>query len=301
MKKWLSIAFLTFVLFVVTMPVYAASLSVENNQGQVAEITDEYLTVIYGAKTVTCENEIIREGDFTFLPLREVLEAYGAELSWAVGEAETKVIITAGQDRCQLVLDLEKQVAYGCNDTVYELRHIDSTLYLPVHFFVQMVNCEYTWDSDTVCLTFHPDKLKADAQKKAADGTVTVHRWIMNLPAYEKTVASRSSGIRQGNGMIYETGVASYYGNKLHGRGTASGERYDKNAFTAAHKTLPFGTIVRVTAEWNQKTVDVRINDRGPYSRGRVIDLSTAAASELGMLRRGLGNVTLEIVSWPES
>ena len=124
------------------------------------------------------------------------------------------------------------------------------------------------------------------------------------MPAYEKTVSttSRSNGLRQSisNGEIYETGVASYYGGRFHGRRTASGERYDKNAFTAAHKTLPFGTVVRVTAEWNQKSVDVRIIDRGPYSKGRVIDLSTAAAAELGMLSKGIGTVSLEIVAWPE-
>lgn len=299
MKKWLSIAFLTMALFLLAMPVYADTTSSESDCEQTANITEEYLTVVCGAKTVTCENEIIREGDLTFLPLREVLQAYGAQLSWAEGEAETKVIITAGQDRCQLVLDLEKQVAYASDDKTYSLQHIDSTLYLPVHFFVQMVNCAYTWDGDASVLTLHADQVKEDAQKKGADGTVNTYSWIMNLPAYEKTVASRSSGVRSDE--IYETGIASYYGSKFHGRGTASGERYDKNAFTAAHKTLPFGTIVRVTAEWNQKTVDVRINDRGPYSRGRVIDLSTAAAAELGMLSKGLGNVTLEVISRPAS
>ncbi|MBP3626243.1 MAG: septal ring lytic transglycosylase RlpA family protein, partial [Peptococcaceae bacterium] len=86
----------------------------------------------------------------------------------------------------------------------------------------------------------------------------------------------------------------------FHGRRTASGERYDKNAFTAAHKTLPFGTIVRVTAEWNQKSVEVRITGRGPFKKGRVIDLSTAAAAELGMLSKGVGDVTLVVVAWPQ-
>lgn len=79
----------------------------------------------------------------------------------------------------------------------------------------------------------------------------------------------------------------------------ASGETYNKNALTAAHKTLPFGTVVRVTAQWNQKSVDVRINDRGPYSHGRVIDLSTAAASQLGMTSRGVGEVTIQVISYP--
>lgn len=299
MKKWLSIAFLTLALFTLTMPVYAAEALEDNNSVQEADAAVEYLTVVYGAKTVTCENEIIIDGDFTFLPLQEVLEVYGATLSWAEDEAETKVIITAGQDRCQMVVDLEKQIAYGLDGKEFLLRHKDDMLYLPIHFFVQFVNCDFAWDKDSYTLAFYPDKVKADALKTDANGLSTTHRWIMNLPVYEKTLPSRYSGMRMGNGEILETGKASYYGGKLHGRKTASGERYDQNALTAAHKTLPFGTIVRVTAEWNQKTVEVRITDRGPFKKGRVIDLSTAAAAELEMLSKGVGDVTLEVIAWP--
>lgn len=299
MKKWMSIAFLTLVMLLSAMPVYAETATAEPVNEATTDTATEYLTVVYGAKTVTCENEVIKEGDFTFLPLRETLEAYGASLSWAEDEAEDKVIISAGQDRCQLVLDLDKQLAYGVDGKEFLLRHEDSILYLPVHFFVQLVNCECEWDKDGYVLTLYPEKLKADAVKHCADGTDKVCRWVMNLPVYEKTVSSRYSGMRPGNGEIYEIGKASYYGGKFHGRRTASGERYDQNALTAAHKTLPFGTIVRVTAEWNQKSVDVRIIDRGPYTKGRVIDLSTAAAAELGMLSKGVGNVTLEVLAWP--
>ncbi len=294
MKKWMSIAFLILLLFAMAMPAYAETTVADSGEEQNADITAEYVTVVYGAKTVTCENEVIKEGDFTFLPLREILEVYGASLSWADGEAETKIIISAGQERCQLVLDLDKQLAYGLDGKEFLLRHKENSLYLPVHFFVQFVNCEFAWDKETCTLTFYPDKVKPDALKTGQDGIASTYRWIMNLPAYEKTIASRAGG------QIYETGVASYYGNKLHGRKTASGERYDKNAYTAAHKTLPFGTVVRVTAEWNQKSVEVRIIDRGPYVKGRVIDLSTAAAAELGMLSKGIGNVTMEIVSFPQ-
>ena len=294
MKKWMSVAFLTLALFMLAMPVYAES-GVEKTE----DITGEYLTVVYGAKTVTCENEIINEGDFTFLPLSETLGVYGAGVIWAENEGETKVIISAGQDRCQLVLDLDKQVAYGLDGKEFLLRFENNRLYLPVYFFAQLVNCELQWDKDTCTLTLHSDKVKAEAVKTGNNGEQTVCRWIMNLPIYEKTLPSRYSGMRMGNGEIFETGKASYYGGKFHGRKTASGERYDQNALTAAHKTLPFGTYVRVTAEWNQKSVEVRITDRGPFKKGRVIDLSTAAAAELGMLSKGVGNVTLEVIAWP--
>ena len=90
-----------------------------------------------------------------------------------------------------------------------------------------------------------------------------------------------------------EQGGASWYARYFHGRRTANGERYDQNQLTAAHKTLPFGTVVRVRSEVNGKEVDVRINDRGPFVAGRVIDLSQAAAKALGMLQLGVKRVTL--------
>jgi peptidoglycan lytic transglycosylase len=92
-----------------------------------------------------------------------------------------------------------------------------------------------------------------------------------------------------------ETGLASWYGAKHHGRRTASGERFDQKALTAAHPTLPWGSIVRVTSLVNGKSVDVRVNDRGPFIKGRIIDLSRAAARALGMA--GLMQVQLEVLT----
>jgi rare lipoprotein A len=92
-------------------------------------------------------------------------------------------------------------------------------------------------------------------------------------------------------------GTASYYGGKFHGRKTASGERFNQEALTAAHKTLPLGTKVRVTNLRNGESVEVRINDRGPYHRGRVIDLSKGAAREIGMLNAGTAKVRLDVVA----
>lgn len=80
---------------------------------------------------------------------------------------------------------------------------------------------------------------------------------------------------------------------------TASGERFDQDDLTAAHRTLPFDSRVRVTNLENGKTVEVRINDRGPYGRGRIIDLSRAAAKIIGMIERGIVPVTVEILSTP--
>lgn len=106
-------------------------------------------------------------------------------------------------------------------------------------------------------------------------------------PPIEETPASTSLG----------NGVASYYGKRFHGRRTANGERFDMHAMTAAHKTLPFGSRVVVTNPSTGKSVTVRINDRGPFTRGRTIDLSRAAAEEIGIVRRGHGSVELALLN----
>jgi rare lipoprotein A len=96
-----------------------------------------------------------------------------------------------------------------------------------------------------------------------------------------------------------ETGLASWYGHPYHGRPAANGEIYDMEAFTAAHRTLPFGTWVRVVNLSNQKTVDVRITDRGPFVENRIIDLSHAAAQAIGLVGPGVARVRLDMLSVP--
>lgn len=105
-------------------------------------------------------------------------------------------------------------------------------------------------------------------------------------PPIEQAPAARPIG----------AGIASYYGRRFHGRRTANGERFDMNAMTAAHKTLPFGSLVQVTNPRTGASVIVRINDRGPYAHGRTIDLSRAAATEIGLVQRGHGTVELALV-----
>jgi rare lipoprotein A len=90
-------------------------------------------------------------------------------------------------------------------------------------------------------------------------------------------------------------GLASWYGARHAGRRTANGERFDPGALTAAHRTLPFGSRVRVTNLENGRSVVVRINDRGPFAEGRVVDLSEAAARALGMTASGVARVLLEV------
>ncbi len=96
-----------------------------------------------------------------------------------------------------------------------------------------------------------------------------------------------------------QTGEASWYGSKYHGRKTSSGERYNKNDMTAAHNTLPFGTKVKVTNIENNESVVLRINDRGPYVGDRIIDVSEVAAKKLDLHRQGVGTVKVEILELP--
>ena len=306
MKKLLAITFLTLSLLLLVWPVSAATEEepAKNDAGAFYE-ENSCLKIEYGDKNVKCKNAAIKSGDLTYLPLREVLNAYGLEVAWAKGEAEDKVIVTADGKRFQLVVDQKKSIAQGLDKETYSMKQEEGTLYLPVHFYADLVNCSTSWNPETQVLAFNEaDKKEGAKIINVKDGSVT-YKKVMNLPDYKKSVpptVSRTEGPEkrpESSGKVFERGTASYYGKGAHGNLTASGERFDMNALTAAHKTLPFGTIVRVKADWNGKTVDVRITDRGPFGPGRVIDLSSAAASKIGMLSRGIGPVTLEVISYP--
>lgn len=118
---------------------------------------------------------------------------------------------------------------------------------------------------------------------------------VVILSAVSGPIAADAKGNNSGHKAI--SGAASWYGGQFHGRTTANGERYDMNGLTAAHRSLPFGTKVRVTNQKNGKSVVVRINDRGPYVGKRVIDLSRGAAQKVSMLGSGVAPVRLEVIN----
>ena len=115
---------------------------------------------------------------------------------------------------------------------------------------------------------------------------------LLALPA----VAQDRTGQDDDDEVLIGSGVASYYGQELAGNRTASGERFDPSGMTAAHRTLPFGSMVRVTNLANGQSVVVRINDRGPFGRNRVIDVSHAAAREIGLHRSGTARVSMSLL-----
>lgn len=98
-----------------------------------------------------------------------------------------------------------------------------------------------------------------------------------------------------------ETGKASWYGKQFLGRKTASGERFVKDKLTAAHKTLPLGSIVKITNTTTNEEVIVRINDRGPFTKGRIIDLSPAAAKQVSVMSKGVAHIKLQVLSIPDN
>jgi len=100
---------------------------------------------------------------------------------------------------------------------------------------------------------------------------------------------------------FYEEGLASWYGSKFHGKQTANQEVYDMHAMTAAHKSLPFQTMVKVLNLENHREITVRINDRGPFVKGRIIDLSYAAANKLQLIKKGVARVRIKVISMPPS
>jgi rare lipoprotein A len=126
-------------------------------------------------------------------------------------------------------------------------------------------------------------------------------RWIAWLLLLLAAAGCATGRVSRGDavGGLERRGIASWYGRQHQGKPTASGEIYDMNGFTAAHRTLPFGTWVRVTNLANGRSVDVRINDRGPWVDGRIIDLSYAAARRLEAIGPGLVRVELTILQPP--
>ena len=121
--------------------------------------------------------------------------------------------------------------------------------------------------------------------------------WVLYLISVASIVALVV--LFQVAGPYYEVGIASWYGPGFDGNHTANGEIYDMNGISAAHKTLPFGTIVKVVELSTGRSVVVRINDRGPFIEGRIIDLSKGAAEKLGIVDKGITKVGLRILHWP--
>lgn len=164
------------------------------------------------------------------------------------------------------------------------------------------------WE-DEVLLTVNNRTILPDTTENPAEDVLQManrmRRLLGNAPALSRVEGMpepvRTTPAAPQVGIVTSTltGTASWYGPGFHGRRSASGEVFNQNDLTAAHRTLPFGTRVRVTNMRTGQQVIVRINDRGPFSRGRIIDLSAAAAGQIGLRASGVGQVQIEVLSNP--
>jgi peptidoglycan lytic transglycosylase len=135
--------------------------------------------------------------------------------------------------------------------------------------------------------------------QRPSDTSPPAETTIQPVPAEPKTAKQPIEKTPAGQAMLPQTGEASWYGAQHHGKRTASGEIFDQGLFTAAHRTLPLGSKIKVTNLANGKSVNVTINDRGPFREDRIIDLSQAAAKALEFLQSGNATVRLELLSDP--
>lgn len=162
------------------------------------------------------------------------------------------------------------------------------------------------WE-DEVLLTVNRQTILPDTTENPAEDVLhianRIRRLLGDAPALTRVEGMpepvRPAAPHVGIVTSTLTGTASWYGPGFHGRRSASGEVFNQNDLTAAHRTLPFGTRVRVTNLRTGQQVIVRINDRGPFSRGRIIDLSAAAAGQIGLRASGVGQVQIEVLSNP--
>ncbi|WP_321796498.1 septal ring lytic transglycosylase RlpA family protein [Caballeronia sp. J97] len=180
------------------------------------------------------------------------------------------------------------------------IRHVGSLLAVGV-----LAGCAAPGSGDVAANPQNTNSLSTSSARSAAPLAFDSHLSAVpaDKPAQPAQSLSDAQPITTGPdaSSFEQKGKASWYGRMFHGRKTASGEKFNMNAMTAAHRTLPLASWVRVTNEANHKTVVVKINDRGPYVRGRVIDLSYAAAAVLGMRGAGTQKVKIEGLTQQEA
>lgn len=232
---------------------------------------------LFGKFTVTVDGHVtvfiqpaIQENEEVYFPLRSFLKTFGAQITWNQKESTTTIL--ADEKEYLLPMDLVNLTANIDQDSIVDMKMFNSRTYIPLSFIKEIMNYDFSWDYESKTLL---------AVKKPDSPII-----FKNLPeAPEYRVVETF------------TGIASWYGGKFHGRMTNNGEIFDENGFTAAHRTLPFNTYLRVTfLEKNESTI-VRINDRGPHIPGRILDLSKGAAEEIGLRPHGLGEVKIEVLA----
>lgn len=227
-------------------------------------------------------NQAIAQVDETgdYYSVRDTMTQLGIKVGWEKIKTE-KIILSSSTHSYEVVVDrANKQVMTSVGSFHYEL--VDNKIQLPAKFFSIILNNVDFYESNGFL-----NGQVSDGSRVAA---------IVHLPDYVQETKPVAQPQAQ-SATFFESGIATWYGSGLHGHYTASGEVFNMYDYTAAHKTLPFGTRVRVTNQNNGQAVIVRITDRGPFAPGRVIDLSMQAAADINMVSSGIAPVSIEILN----
>lgn len=250
-------------LFLVPQIVYASDTNPENELiGKFTVKIDDYVYVFIQPAII--ENEEI------YFPMRSLLKSFGIQVAW--NEKESTAIVSSDEKEYLIDMDLTNLSVNLTDESDLPLKMMNSRTYIPLSYLKEILEYDFSWDEESK--TLHAVRIP---------GSANILKNLLEAPEYRVVETF--------------TGIASWYGGKFHGRKTNNGEIFDENGFTAAHRTLPFNTYLRVTfIKANESTI-VRVNDRGPHVEGRILDLSKGAAEEIGLKPHGLGEVKVEVLA----
>lgn len=225
---------------------------------------DNNIRVLINGQENTFDFPLVIDNGRTLVPMRSFFEALGADVSW---DAENNAAVGSRDDvKVRIIIGRNTATVNGLEIPLYiPARLINNITFIPLRFVSEALGNNVGWDS-----------IKGEITIETNTGDVK------SVPLIKVAYS--------------QTGVASWYGREFAGRPTSSGEVFDPNDYTAAHRELPFGTYVKVTFLKTGKSILVRINDRGPHKDERVIDLSQAAAEAIGLKGYGIGDVLLEVL-----
>ncbi len=240
---------------------------------------EEVNTLVIDGQNYKFIEPLLNEDGRILVPMRPVFEILGAEVQW---DQDTKTISTIYNDKeIIIVVDNDTPMVDGVEYKIdVPAKIFSNRTYVPLRFLGESLGYQVTWDP--LLYQVIMNKCPEDQGKVQLESFEPV-------PEEARTLKIISSTI----------GKASWYGKELHGRRTTSGEIFDCYAFTAAHPSLPFGTYLQVTSLKTDKSVIVRVNDRGPNQKihpNRILDLSLAAAEAIGLKAQGVGQVKVDVL-----
>lgn len=287
----------------------------------------ESVTILVNGGVINFDPTPLVIDGYTMVPARPFLEALGAKVSW---EEKTNNAI-ALKDEIEIRIHAGSNI-FTVNDVpvVVDLsaKIIGSRTYIPLRFTVEFLGGRVDWieETNTINVTINDslEEVLEGMLYNKIDLNTADYKKLTGIAGLDPEIARKIIEYRESKGpfqsydelgnipgicteiirtikehikiVFNQKGIASWYGTDFHNRPTASGEIYNKNHFTAAHRYLPFGTLVKVTFLKTGKSTWVRINDRGPHRHDRIIDLSRAAAEAIGLVPYGIGEVELEVV-----